>query len=53
MLGHKHLGHISKQKVEKLVSDGILDSLDLTNLKHVLSALRGNKQMLKLDAKKV
>lgn len=30
-LWHKRLGHISKNRVEGLVSDGILDSIDLTN----------------------
>ncbi|KAL8167847.1 hypothetical protein V2J09_009346 [Rumex salicifolius] len=29
-LWHNHLGHISKQRIQRLVSDGILDSLDLT-----------------------
>lgn len=31
-LWHKRLGHISKQRIERLVSDGILSSLDFTNL---------------------
>ena len=28
---HKRLGHISKSRVERLVSDGILDSLDFSD----------------------
>ena len=31
-LWHKHLGHISKQRIEKLMSNGILDSLDFQTL---------------------
>jgi len=31
-LWHKHLGHISKSKIERLVTEGILDSFDFSDL---------------------
>ena len=31
MLWHKRLGHISKQRIQRLMSDKILDSLDMTD----------------------
>ena len=42
-LWHKHLGHISKARIERLVSDKILGSLDFTDLDDVLSVSRENK----------
>ncbi|KAF1855839.1 hypothetical protein Lal_00043221, partial [Lupinus albus] len=32
-LWHKRLGHISQKRIERLVSDGILDSIDFTDHK--------------------
>ena len=40
-LWHKRLGHISKSRIERLVSDVILDSLAL---RFVLIVLKGNRQ---------
>ena len=43
-LWHKRLGHISKRRIERLVSDGILDSLDFVDFEIAQIALRENKQ---------
>ena len=43
-LWHKRLGHISKRRIERLVSDGILDSLILQILKFAQITKRENKQ---------
>ena len=31
MLWHKHLGHISRNRIERLVKDGVLQDLDFSN----------------------
>ena len=43
MLWHKRLGHISKQRIERLVSDGILDSLDLRDFKVCIECIKGKQ----------
>ena len=40
MFWHKRLGYISKQKIKRLVSDGILDSFDLTNFKVYVECIK-------------
>lgn len=40
-LWHKRLGHISKTRVERLVSDGILDSLDFTDFDVCIACIKG------------
>jgi len=42
-LWHRCLGHISKNRVKQLMSNGILESIDFTNLVFVLNALRANR----------
>jgi len=42
-LWHKRLGHISKQRIQRLVSDGILDSLDLNNFKVCVECVKGKQ----------
>ena len=42
-LWHKRLGHISKQRIQRLVSDGILDSLDLNNFKVCVECIKGKQ----------
>ena len=41
MLWHKRLGHISKQRLERLVSQGILDSLDMTDFEICIQCIKG------------
>ena len=43
-LWHKRLGHISKNRVERLVSEGILDQINFQTLMYVLNALKENRQ---------
>ncbi|RVX05968.1 Retrovirus-related Pol polyprotein from transposon TNT 1-94 [Vitis vinifera] len=40
-LWHKRLGHISKSRVERLVSDGILDSLDFSDFDICVECIKG------------
>ena len=40
MLWHKRLGHISKQRIERLVLDEILDSLDLIDFKFCIECIK-------------
>ncbi|KAL8140724.1 hypothetical protein V2J09_006745 [Rumex salicifolius] len=40
-LWHKRLGHISKQRIHRLVSDEILDSLDLTDYEVCVECVKG------------
>jgi hypothetical protein len=46
-LWHKHLGHISKARVERLVSDGILDSLDFTDFDICIECIKGKQTKTK------
>ena len=43
MLLHKRLGHISKQQIERLVSDGILPSLDLADFQVCIKCIKGKQ----------
>ena len=43
MLWHKRLGHISKQRIERLVSDEILDPLDFTNFDVCVNCIKGKQ----------
>ena len=43
MLWHKHLGHISKQMIQRLVSEGILDSLNFSDLKICIECIKGKQ----------
>ena len=42
-LWHKILGHISKERLERLVKDGILQNLDFTNLGVCIDCIKENK----------
>ena len=42
-LWHKRLGHIFKRRIESLVSDGILDSLDFTNFEICTNCIKGKQ----------
>ena len=42
-LWHKRLGHISKSRIERLVSDGILDSLDFTDFEVCVDCIKGKQ----------
>ena len=46
-LWHKRLGHISKTRVERLVSDGILDSLDFTDFDVCIACIKGKQTKMK------
>ena len=48
MLWHKHMGHISKQRIERLITQGILDSLDMSDFDICVDCIKGkmtNKRM--------
>ena len=40
-LWHKRLGHISKRRIERLVSNGILDSLDFEDFEICTNCIKG------------
>ena len=42
-LWHKRLGHISKQRIERLVSDGILDPHDFTYFDVRVNCIKGKQ----------
>ena len=42
-LWHKRLGHISKRRIERLVSDGILDSLDFVDFEICTNCIKGKQ----------
>ena len=42
-LCHKRLGHISKNRIERLVSNGILVSLDFTNFTICVECIKGKQ----------
>nr|CAN66083.1 hypothetical protein VITISV_028833 [Vitis vinifera] len=46
-LWHKRLGHISKSRVEQLVSDGILDSLDFSDFDICVECIKGKQTKTK------
>ncbi|KAL6322358.1 hypothetical protein AAG906_007911 [Vitis piasezkii] len=41
MLWHKHLGHISRQRLERLVKDGVLSNLDFSDFETCVVCLKG------------
>ena len=43
MLWHKCLGHISNQHIQRLVSEGILDPLDLSNFQVYIECIKGKQ----------
>ena len=43
MLWHKRLGHISKQRIQRLMSEGILDSLNFSDLKICIECIKGKQ----------
>ena len=43
MLWHRCLGHISKQRIERLVSDGILGPLDLVDFIICVECIKGKQ----------
>ena len=43
MLWHKRLGHISKQRIQRLVSNEILDSLDMTYFQVCMERIKGKQ----------
>ena len=43
ILWHKRLGHISKKRIERLVSDEILDPLDFTNFNIGVNCIKGKQ----------
>jgi len=43
VLWHKRLGHISKERIERLVSSGILDPLDFSDFKICVECIKGKQ----------
>ena len=43
ILWHKRLGHISKERIQRLVNDGILDPLDLTDFQVCIECIKGKQ----------
>lgn len=43
ILWHKCLGHISKQRIQRFVSNGVIDSLDTKNFPICVECIKGNK----------
>ena len=41
------LGHISKQRMQRLVSEGILDSFDFENFKMCIDCIKGKQTNIK------
>ena len=41
MLWHKRMGHISKQRIERLITQGILDSLDMSYFDICVDCIKG------------
>ncbi|XP_060960785.1 uncharacterized protein LOC133031320 [Cannabis sativa] len=46
-LWHKQLGHISRNRVEQLVSDGILDSIDFSDFDVCIECIKGKQTKTK------
>ena len=40
-LWHKQLGHISRKKIQRLVSGGVFDSLDFTDFDVCVNCIKG------------
>ena len=43
MLWHRHLGHVSNQHIQRLVSEGILDPLDFSNFQVCIECIKGKQ----------
>lgn len=43
MLWHRHLGHISNQHIQRLVSEGILDPFDLSDFQVCIECIKGKQ----------
>ena len=43
MLWHRHLGHISNQRIQRLMSEGILDSLDFSDFQVCIECIKGKE----------
>ena len=43
MLWHRRFGHISNQRIERLVSEGILDPLDFSNFQVYIQCIKGKQ----------
>ncbi|CAH9087614.1 unnamed protein product, partial [Cuscuta europaea] len=46
-LWHKRLGHISKNRVERLVSDGTLNSIDFSDFNTCIECIKGKQTKIK------
>ena len=46
MLWHRRLGHISIDRIKRLVKDGVLSTLDYTDLEILGIALRESRQTI-------
>ncbi|KAK9734067.1 hypothetical protein RND81_04G112500 [Saponaria officinalis] len=46
-LWHKRLGHVSKERIQRLVSNGILDSVDFTDFDVCVSYITGKQTKVK------
>ena len=47
MLWHKRLGHISNQRIQRLVSEGILDPLDFSDFQVCIECIKGKQTNMK------
>ena len=47
MLWHKCLGHISEQRIQRLMLEGILDSLDFSDFKIYIECIKGKQTNIK------
>lgn len=47
MLWHKRLGHISKQRIERLLFEGILNSLDFSEFGTCIECIKGKQTNIK------
>ena len=43
ILWHRRLGHISRERIERLVKEGILQNLDFTNFQVCLDCIKGKQ----------
>ena len=48
MLWHKRCGHISKQRIERLVSDGILNSLDFIDFDVCVNCIKQKQTKIRI-----
>jgi len=43
-LWHKHLGHISREMIKRLIKNEIISNLDFTNLNICVDCIKGKKK---------